>query len=186
MVLHPVVFSRGSAISDIGAYGGPNGCGWLTHGFAPLISSPPRDQPSCVGGSATFRVTAQGSAPLDYRWYFNGTNLLAGETNAQLNLVNLQTNQAGLYSVAVSNTFGSVTSAPARLLVFDACVGLNLYAGLSITGMVGRTYVVDTATNLGGPWIPFATNTFTSPRWLLIDTNTPFVPGNFFRVRLLP
>jgi hypothetical protein len=82
--------------------------------------------------------------------------LLAGETNAQLSLVNLQTNQAGLYSVSVSNTFGTVASAPARLLVFDACVGLHLYAGLSATGLVGRTYAIDYVTNLapatGRPW----------------------------------
>jgi hypothetical protein len=180
-------FSHGSALSDIGAYGGPDACGWLTHGFAPVITGPPSDQSSCVGGSATFKVTAQGSAPLDYRWYFNRTNLLAGETNLQLNFANLQTNQAGLYSAVVTNAFGSVTSAPARLLVFDACVGINLYAGLSITGMVGRTYALETATNLNATnWTLVATNTFTTPRWLFIDTNTPFAPGNFFRVRLLP
>jgi len=31
-----------------------------------------------------------GSEPLSYRWCFNGTNELAGETNAELNLINLQ------------------------------------------------------------------------------------------------
>jgi hypothetical protein len=179
-------FSHGSAISDIGAYGGPDACGWLTHGFAPVITAPPSDQSSCVGGSATFQVRAEGSEPLAYRWAFNG-NPLAGETNAQLNLSNLQTNQAGLYSVAVSNTFGSLTSAPARLLVNDACVAINSYAGLSVTGVVGRTYVIDCATNLNAVnWTPLATNTFTTPRWLFVDTNTPSYPGRYFRVRLAP
>ena len=88
--------------------------------------------------------------------------------------------------MAVSNTFGSVTSAPARLLVFDACVGLHLYAGLSITGMVGRTYNVEYVTNLAATnWSILATNTFSQPQWLFIDTNTPFDPAKFFRVRLL-
>jgi len=179
-------FSRGSAISDIGAYGGPDACGWLTHGFAPVITGPPASQSSCVGGSAAFKVTVQGSAPLEYRWYFNG-NLLAGETNAQLNLANLQTNRAGLYSVAVSNAFGSVTSAPARLLVFDACVSIHPYAGLTVTGMVGRTYVIDGATNLNAAmWTPLATNTLSSPTWLFVDTNTPLNPMRVFRVRLEP
>ncbi len=180
-------FSHGSAISDIGAYGGPDACGWLTHGFAPVITGPPATQSSCVGGSTAFQVNAQGSAPLAYRWYFNTNTVLAGETNAQLNLTNLQTNQAGLYSVAVSNAFGSVTSAPGRLLVFDACASISLYAGLTITGMVGRTYVVDASTNIAGPtWVPFATNTLTTPRWLVVDTNTPLNPARFFRVRLVP
>jgi len=180
-------FSHGSAISDIGAYGGPDACGWLTHGFAPVITGALADQSSCVGGSATFKVRVEGTEPMSYRWHFNGANLLAGETNAQLNLTNLQTNQAGFYSVAVTNAFGSVTSAPARLLVFDACVGIHLYAGLSITGMVGRTYNVEYVTNLAATnWTVLGSNTFSQPEWLFIDTNTPFDPAKFFRVRLLP
>jgi hypothetical protein len=180
-------FSHGSAISDIGAYGGPEACGWLTHGFAPVITSAPQDQTSCVGGSASFKVRVEGSEPLSYQWSFNGTNLLNGETNAQLNLVNLQTNQAGFYSVTVSNSFGSVSSPLARLLVFDACVGIHLYAGLSITGIVGRTYTVDYVTNLAAMnWTVLASNTFSQPKWLFIDTNTPFDAKKFFRVRLEP
>lgn len=140
-----------------------------------------------MGGGATFKVRVEGSEPQSYRWYFNGTNPLTGETNAELNLVNLETNQAGFYSVTVSNTFGSVTSAAARLLVFDACVGVNLYAGLSITGVVGRTYTVESVTNLAATnWTALATNTFNQPRWLFIDTNTPFTPAKYFRARLLP
>jgi len=172
-------FSHGSAISDIGAYGGPDACGWLTHGFAPVITAALTDQSSCVGGSATFKVRVEGGEPLSYRWYFNGATPLPGQTNAQLNLANLQTNQAGLYSVAISNAFGSVTS--------DACVGLHLYAGLSITGVVGRTYNVEYVTNLAANnWTALATNTFSQPTWLFIDTNTPFDAGKFFRVRLQP
>ena len=162
-------------------------CRRLPNGFAPIVTGSPSEQSSCVGGSAKFKGSAVGTTPLSYRWYFNTNTLLAGETNAQLNLLNLQTNLAGLYSVAVSNTFGSVTSAPAQLQVFDACVSISQYAGLTIAGIVGRTYVVDAATNPVAPiWIPFATNTFTTPTWLLIDTNTPLNAGRFFRVRLLP
>ncbi|MBK8001112.1 MAG: immunoglobulin domain-containing protein [Verrucomicrobia bacterium] len=180
-------FSHGSAISDIGAYGGPDACGWLTHGFTPVITSQPSYQSSCVGGSATFKVRVEGSEPLSYRWYFNGTTPLAGETNAQLNLLNLESSQAGLYSVKVSNTFGTITSAPAQLLVSDACVGIHLYAGLSITGMVGRTYNVEYVTNLAATnWTFVASNTFSQPQWLFIDTNTPFDAKKYFRVRLQP
>lgn len=180
-------FSHGSAISDIGAYGGPDACGWLTHGFVPVITRAPADQSSCVGGGATFKVRAEGSEPLSYQWYFNSITPLAGETNAQLNLTNLGTNQAGLYSVTVSNGFGRVTSAPARLLISDACVGIHLYAGLSITGLVGRTYNVEYVTNLAATnWTFSASNTFTQPTWLFLDTNTPFDPMKYFRVRLLP
>lgn len=180
-------FSRGSAISDIGAYGGPDACGWLTNGFAPIVTGALTDQSSCVGANATFKVRVEGSEPLSYRWFFNGITPLAGETNAQLNLVNLQAGQAGLYSVTVSNAFGSATSGPARLVVSDACVGLHLYAGLSVTGIVGRTYTVESATNLAAlTWTAEASHTFTQPQWLFLDTNTPFTAKKFFRVRLQP
>src|SRR6185295_1836642 len=104
-------FSHGSSVSDIGAYGGPDACGWLMHGFAPVIMGALADQSSCIGGSATFKVRVEGSEPLRYRWYLNGATLLAGETNAELNLVNLQTNRSGFYSVIASNAFGSIASA---------------------------------------------------------------------------
>ncbi len=180
-------FSKGTAISDIGAYGGPDACGWLNHGFAPIITADPQNQTGCIGGSASFKVRVDGPEPLNYRWYLNDTNLVTGETNALLSLIDLQTNQAGTYSVTVSNAFGSATSQPATLVVFDACVGIHLYAGLSITGLVGRTYSVEYVTNLAANnWTVLASNTFSQPQWLFIDTNTPLDPRRYFRVRLQP
>jgi len=35
-------------------------------------------------------------------------------------------------------------------------------------------------------WTLVATNTLTQPRWFFIDTNTPFNPAAYFRVRLQP
>ena len=71
--------------------------------------------------------------------------------------------------------------------MFDACVGIHAYAGLSITGLVGRTYTVDYVTNLAATnWTALATNTFSQPEWLFIDTNTPFDAKKYFRVRLQP
>jgi len=53
--------------------------------------------------------------------------------------------------------------------------------------VVGRTYNVEYVTNLAANnWSVLASNTFTQPRWLFIDTNTPFDPQKFFRVRLQP
>ncbi|MBI1842629.1 MAG: hypothetical protein HYR88_17460 [Verrucomicrobia bacterium] len=180
-------FSKGGPISDIGAYGGPDACNWLNHRFSPVIASAPADQANCVGGSVAFEVQADGAQPLTYSWYFNRTNLLAGETGAKLSLGSLTSGQAGLYSVRITNSFGSVTSAPVSLRVSDACVGMRLYAGLSITGVVGRTYTLESSTNAVTPiWVPVASRTFTQATWLAIDTNTPFDAQKFFRVRILP
>ena len=96
----------------------------------PGIFSQPLDQTAPLGATATFSVGAVGQAPLQYQWYFNGTNKLSAAdnptaTNAMLVLTNLQLSQSGAYSVVVSNAVGGVTSQPAKLVVFNVTlVGL--------------------------------------------------------------
>ncbi len=75
-----------------------------------------RARRTAVGGTASFSVTASGTAPLSYRWSWNGTNLVEA-TNATLTLNNVQLAQAGNYSVLVSNLAGSTNSAVAKLTV---------------------------------------------------------------------
>jgi sugar lactone lactonase YvrE len=43
--------------------------------MAPAITQQPQAQTTTVGGSATFNVTATGTAPLAYAWQLGGTNL---------------------------------------------------------------------------------------------------------------
>ena len=81
----------------------------------PSIVTQPTNQLATVGGAATFVVVATGSQPLSYQWWFNATNLLAGATNTSLTLTNVQTTNAGNYSVVVANVAGSVTSSNAVL-----------------------------------------------------------------------
>ncbi len=83
----------------------------------PSITTQPLDQTNYAGYAATFTVAAAGTAPLAYQWLFNLTNLLSGETNAFLTLVNLQTNQSGYYSVIVTNVAGVASSSAAFLTV---------------------------------------------------------------------
>ena len=53
-----------------------------------------------VGSNVLFTVTAQGTAPLAFQWYFNQTNGLAGATNTTLVLSNVCPAQAGSYSMS--------------------------------------------------------------------------------------
>ena len=82
----------------------------------PSITTPPAAQTVNVGQTANFSVTAAGSAPLNYQWRTNGVNM-PGATNAALVLSNVQTNQAGNFSVVITNVSGSVTSSVAALTV---------------------------------------------------------------------
>jgi len=98
-----------------------------TNSFVPpQITSQPANQTVTQSGSATFTVAAAGTAPLSYRWQFNGTDLtdnahIIGSQSNSLTLANLQVSDAGGYQVVVTNAYGSTNSAVATLTV-DTCV----------------------------------------------------------------
>jgi hypothetical protein len=64
----------------------------------------------------TFGVEVGGIAPFNYQWRFKGDNI-AGETNSLLTLTNMSPAQSGNYSVVITNSYTSVTSAHAALTV---------------------------------------------------------------------
>src|SRR5208282_2563531 len=83
----------------------------------PVILASPVSLAVPIGATADFQVEAVGSPPLVYQWVFNGTTAIDGATNAGLSLANVQSTQAGAYSVTVTDLYGAVTSAPAVLTV---------------------------------------------------------------------
>jgi hypothetical protein len=83
----------------------------------PGISAQPVDWTNAIGFPATFSVIATGSPPLAYQWYFNTTTPLANRTNAFLSFIIGSSNDAGGYSVIVTNKFGSITGDVAMLTV---------------------------------------------------------------------
>jgi hypothetical protein len=85
----------------------------------PTIIMQPSNQTVIVGGTAGFSVTATGSMPLTYQWKKNGTNII-GATGTNFTILNAQTNNAGIYAVAVTNAYGSAVSSNATLTVLLA------------------------------------------------------------------
>jgi len=81
----------------------------------PNIISQPVSETVNQNSEVSFGVTATGSG-LDYQWLFNGTNICSA-TNTSYSLTDLSTNNAGIYTVIVSNAGGSVTSSNAVLTV---------------------------------------------------------------------
>jgi len=82
----------------------------------PIIVTQPQSQPSFVGGSVTFTVSALSALATTNQWY-EGVLPLAGQTNVSLVLSNLQLSSAGNYSVVVGNANGTTNSAVAALTV---------------------------------------------------------------------
>ena len=100
------------------AGGGYHALALLNDG-APIIASPVLNQSVYSGMTAAFNACAAGAPPLSYQWRFNGV-AVAGATNALLSLPNVQTINSGAYSVAVSNSLGSVVSSNATLTVINS------------------------------------------------------------------
>ncbi len=89
---------------------------------APVITSPPASQNLLAGGTANFILSAIGTAPLAYQWQLNETNLvsagnLSGVTSTNFRITNVGASNIGSYSVVITNAAGSVTSAPATLVI---------------------------------------------------------------------
>jgi hypothetical protein len=80
------------------------------------ITAQPQSQTISDGASVSFSVGASGSGTLGYQWQLEGT-AIAGATNATLTLSTVHTNQAGRYSVRVTDANGPRLSACATLAV---------------------------------------------------------------------
>ena len=108
------------------ALGSTNSGGFaLTVIIPPSITSQSGAQTAANGGTAQFNVTATGSAPLNYRWLKNGVGLtngvkFVGVNSNVLTVATVATNDAGNYSVIVTNRAGSASSSAATLTVISS------------------------------------------------------------------
>ncbi|HWA26523.1 MAG TPA: immunoglobulin domain-containing protein, partial [Lacunisphaera sp.] len=91
---------------------------------APAISTAPAAQAVTAGDTVTFSVVASGTPELAYQWFKDGSPL-EGASGATLSLPSVTTASAGAYAVSVTNSFGTVTSASAALVVNKAPVAVN-------------------------------------------------------------
>jgi phage gpG-like protein len=103
----------------------------LTVNAPPIITAQPVSQSVMAGSNVTFTVAATGTAPLGYRWRFNGTNLadggrVTGAMGSTLTVANLVINDAGSYDVVVTNVAGTVISSNAVLTVSAAPVAPSI------------------------------------------------------------
>jgi hypothetical protein len=144
------------------------------------ILVPPADAEVVVGGTASFSVIALSSGPLTYQWIFAGV-AIPGATNSSYQVSNAQLTNEGNYTVQITNSAGSVTSASAALEVVPAPApiiptlsytiniqtGTNLIANqldqggdtlYDIMPVVPDGTVVDKFDNTNGVWMSSAYN----------------------------
>ena len=141
--------------------------------LGPGISAGPVSRTVVAGSNAVLSVSATGTGPFAYQWLFNGS-AINGATNSVMTLNNFLPNHAGLYSVIVRNTAGSVTSAPATLTLIPV-LQVGQSGDVVVLSWLG-TFTLQGATNAQGPYfdLPAGGNPY---------TNDLAEPQQFFRLR---
>ena len=196
----PLVEGPDGSLYGTTTSGGPGGKGTifrLSMTGAPQILTQPGNLTLLGGSSLNFAVGVSGSPTMFYRWQKNGTNLsdagnLSGSFNRLLTLTNISTADAGSYAVTITNSSGSVTSAPAVLkVVFPPQVQ-------TITKTNGG-FVLRTVTIPGQRYRLQFNNSLTSSVWTSLGVTTTAVTNTitftdatasgtqrFYRVVMLP
>jgi len=99
------------------ACGGGGGSGAGPVAAAPSITAQPADQSVIIGRTATFTVTAAGTAPLMFQWQKNGAPIPGATASSYTTPATVQTDDGSTFLVVVSNAVGSMSSAGAKLKV---------------------------------------------------------------------
>lgn len=153
-------------------------------GGTPIIFHEPEDRSAVVNNPATFTVQAVGAPTLAYQWYRNGT-VISNATNTSYSIPQVTTGDVGGYRVVITNSFGVVTSRVAQLTV--AFLDIDLYAGIKVLGVAGRTYRIEATPASGTPNWQVLTNLVlpTNP-YIWIDYESPLTPARLYRASELP
>jgi hypothetical protein len=136
-----------------------------------------------VGGGVTLTSRATGVG-LSYQWLFNGTNI-AGATSQTLTLTNATLQQAGHYSVQVSNLAGTIWE---EVVTLNFTGNLEMYAGFVITGNPGEQITVKSANVIGGVtnWLVLTNFVHPGGEHLFIDRTSPGRDKRFYQVERPP
>ncbi len=149
-----------ASVGDAGNYSVmvSNSCGliesipaMLTVNTKPLIQAQPSGQVVCANSPVSFRVVAAGTEPLSYQWMKNG-EIIAGASESVYSKSSASFDDAGSYSVMVSNICGSLESSIATLTVNsmpsiqvqpasqEICIGSEAAFSAEVTGSEPISY----------------------------------------------
>ena len=116
----------------------------------PTITASPLSQTVYAGAGVSFAGTATGSQPVTYYWQFNGNPLtnsatISGVNSNLLTLLNVNSNNAGQYTLIASNSAGTDSSAnylTTALTVNDLPTNLLYLETFPFVGPVAGNYPV--------------------------------------------
>ena len=89
-------------------------------GIAPTITQQPANASIMTGATATFTVSATGTAPLSYQWQKNGVAVVGATAASYTTPTAAMSDDGSTYLVVVSNAVGNATSNSATLSIVTA------------------------------------------------------------------
>jgi hypothetical protein len=153
---------------------------------APTITTQPVNQTVTAGQTATFAVVASGTAPLGYQWQKNGANIAGATAASYTTPATTSSDNGAQFTVVVTNTAGTVTSAAATLTVNPAPVAPTITTqpvNQTVTAGQTATFAVVAAGTapLGYQWQKNGANiagattaTYTTPATTTSDSGVSF------------
>jgi len=171
----------------------------LPGGTGPSILTAPQPQVVSIGQTITLNGAGFGSQPIFYQWLKDGTPI-SGANDKTLTIPNANKGDEALYSLRVSNPYGSIDSDGAQVTVFEPIPDLystgldNSRAPLPdsqtdahytlITNPDGASTsaIVEDSTAfpiVGGPWLPDTANS----KWIGPRFNTSAAAGGDYVYR---
>ncbi|MCU1241325.1 MAG: uncharacterized protein JWO71_2051, partial [Candidatus Acidoferrum typicum] len=112
----------------------------VSNSTAPSITAQPVSTTVTAGQTATFAVTAGGTAPLSYQWQKTGANISGATTASYTTAATVIADSGSTFRVVVSNAAGTVTSNAATLMVNNVATAPSITAQpVSTTVTAGQT-----------------------------------------------
>ena len=142
-----------------------------------------------ANASLVLSVGAYGTPPLAYQWQLNGTNLL-NQTNASLVFLGAQAADAGIYSVMITNGYGSITTNVTlwvgQFTLNAGSTNLSMATNgfrLTLDGVLTTNPVVVFGSTDLVNWLPVFTNPATTGSVQFLDVTATNMPTRFYRAQ---
>jgi alpha-tubulin suppressor-like RCC1 family protein/sugar lactone lactonase YvrE len=157
------------------AFTGTNGVLFLQQagfGTLPSIATAPQSVAVAVGAAATLQVDVSGMGPIGYQWSKDGTPI-AGAVGTQYTVLYLTDADAGNYTVTITNSAGSATSAAATVTKGIPPAFTTQPAGQTVTAGAITSFTVAASGN-PIPTYQWQVSTDSGSTWTNLTDTAPY------------
>jgi hypothetical protein len=140
---------------------------------APSISTQPVSQTVTTGQTASFSVTASGTAPLTYQWNKNAAAIAGATSSSYTTPATASTDSASIFTVTVSNAVSTITSSSATLTVNTNYVISAAPTAFSFAATAnGTTPALQTVIFISTPATPSPFNMSANQSWITMSATS--------------